>query len=121
MEIPGDHKISGNRRIAVPIKIILAILLFLCLANWPYGYYQFVRFAALIGFGYLAHDADKRGKINELLIYAILGFMFQPFFKIAFGRVIWNVVDVAVGVALLISIFFKNDGGKKSLESNNLS
>ena len=30
------------------IKIILAILLFLCLADMPYGYYQFVRFAAMI-------------------------------------------------------------------------
>ena len=37
------------------IKIILAILFFLCLADMPYGYYQFVRFAGLIGFVILAY------------------------------------------------------------------
>jgi len=36
------------------IKIILAALLFLYLANMPYGYYQFVIFAALVGFAVLA-------------------------------------------------------------------
>jgi len=30
------------------IESILAILLFFCLADMPYGYYQFVRFAGLI-------------------------------------------------------------------------
>jgi hypothetical protein len=32
------------------IKITLAILFFLCLADMPYGYYQLVRFAGLLGF-----------------------------------------------------------------------
>ena len=31
------------------IKIILAFLFVLCLAQMPYGYYQFVRFSGLIG------------------------------------------------------------------------
>jgi len=39
------------------IKIALAILLFLCLLDMPYGYYQFVRFVALIGFGILTYKA----------------------------------------------------------------
>jgi len=31
--------------------------------------------------------------------------LFQPFFKIALGRELWNVVDVVVGVGLLVSVF----------------
>ena len=65
------------------IKIVLAILLFLCLADMPYGYYQFVRFAGLIGFAILAYQANQQ------------------------GRQMWNVVDVVVGIGLLISIFMK--------------
>ena len=42
------------------IKIVLAVLFFLCLADMPYGFYQFVRFAGLIGFAILAYQAHKK-------------------------------------------------------------
>ncbi|MFA9220736.1 MAG: DUF6804 family protein [Sediminibacterium sp.] len=87
------------------IKIILAILMFICLADVPYGYFQFVRFAALVGFGLLAIGASNEGRQTEMFIYGALALLFQPFFKIALGREVWNVVDVIVGAGLLISIF----------------
>ena len=89
------------------IKIILAILFFLCLADMPYGFYQFVRFAGLIGFAILAYQANQQGRQTEMIIYGGLALLFQPFFKIALGRQMWNIVDVVVGVGLLISIFMK--------------
>jgi hypothetical protein len=89
------------------IKIFLAILFFICLADMPYGYYQFVRFAGLIGFAILAYQANKQGRQAELIIYGGLALLFQPFFKIALGRQMWNIVDVVVGIGLLISIFMK--------------
>jgi hypothetical protein len=89
------------------IKIILAILFFLCLADMPYGYYQFVRFAGLFGFAILAYQAHEQDRQTEMIIYAGLALLFQPFFKIALGRQMWNIVDVIVGIGLLISIFMK--------------
>jgi hypothetical protein len=88
-------------------KITLAILFFLCLADMPYGFYELVRFTALVGFAILAFQANKEGKQIEMVIYAILALLFQPFFKIALGRALWNSIDLVVGVALLISIFIK--------------
>lgn len=89
------------------IKIILAVLFFICLANMPYGFYQFVRFAGLIGFAILAYQANQQGRQIELIIYGGLALLFQPFFKIALGRQIWNIVDIVVGIGLVISIFMK--------------
>ena len=89
------------------IKIGLAILFFLCLADMPYGFYQFVRFVALIGFAILAYQANQQGKQTEMIIYGALALLFQPFFKIALGRELWNIVDVVVGIGLLISTFLK--------------
>jgi hypothetical protein len=43
------------------IKIVLAVLFFICLFDMPYGYYQFVRFAGLIGFAILAYQANQQG------------------------------------------------------------
>ena len=90
------------------IKILLALLLFICLADMPYGYYQLVRFAGLIGFSILAYKAYEHNKKIEMIIFVGLALLFQPFFKISIGREIWNIVDVIVGVGLLLSIFIKN-------------
>jgi hypothetical protein len=89
------------------IKIFLAILFFLCLADMPYGFFQFVRFASLIGFGILAYHANSNSKQTEVIIYIILAVLFQPFFKISLGRELWNIVDVIVALALLISLCLK--------------
>lgn len=87
------------------IKIILAILFFICLADMPYGYFQFVRFSALLGFTILAYKAHEQGRQTEMIIYSGLALLFQPFFKIALGRQIWNIVDVIVGLGLILSLF----------------
>ncbi len=96
-----------NLNLSNLIKIVLAVLFFLCLADMPYGFYQFVRFAGLIGFAILAYQAHEQGRQTEMIIYGGLALLFQPFFKIALGREIWNIVDVIVGIGLLISIFMK--------------
>lgn len=89
------------------IKIMLAISFFLCLADMPYGFYQFVRFAAFIGFAILAYQANQQGRTTEMIIYSGLALLFQPFFKIALGRQIWNIVDLLLGIGLIASIFLK--------------
>ena len=82
-------------------------MLFLCLADMPYGFYQFVRFAGLIGFAILAYQANQQGRQTEMIIYGGLALLFQPFFKVALGRQMWNIIDVVVGLGLIISIFLK--------------
>ena len=86
------------------IKLALAVLFLLCLADIPYGFYQFVRFLALIGFGILAWEAGQRNHSPEMLMYVALAILFQPIFKISLGRYIWNMVDVVVGVGLMVSL-----------------
>ena len=73
----------------------------------PYGFYQFVRFAGLIGFAILAYQANQQGRQTEMIIYGGLALLFQPFFKVALGRQMWNIIDVGVGLGLIISIFLK--------------
>lgn len=78
----------------------------------PYGFYQFVRFAGLVGFGILAYQAHEQDRQTEMIIYGSLALLFQPFFKIALGREIWNIVDIIVGIGLILSIFIKPKLGK---------
>ncbi len=73
----------------------------------PYGYFQFVRIAGLIGFAILGYQANQQGRQTAMIIYGGFALLFQPFFKIALGRQIWNIVDVVIGIGLIISIFTK--------------
>ncbi len=104
-----QHSILQQVDIDMPtlIKLILAVLFFVCLLDMPYGYYQLVRFAALIGFAILAYTANEQGQKTEAIVYVCLAILFQPLIKIALGREIWNVVDVLVGIGLIASIFIK--------------
>jgi hypothetical protein len=42
-----------------------------------------------------------------MILYGGLTLLFQPFYKIALGREIWNIVDVIVGAGLILSIFYR--------------
>lgn len=86
------------------IKLIIAILLLLCLADMPYGFFQLVRFATTAAFAYLSYDYFKSKKDGLGILFTALALLFQPFIKIALGRTLWNVVDVLVAVALFYFI-----------------
>lgn len=79
----------------------MAALLLLCLANMPYGFYQFVRFLAMACFAYFSYDYFKNEQEGLGFAFAALAILFQPFFKIALGRTIWNILDVVIAIGLI--------------------
>src|SRR6218665_1980181 len=99
------------------VKIILAVLLFLCLLKMPYGFYQFVRFVGLIGFSILAWQANQQGRQTEMLICCALALLFQPFFKIALGRQIMEYHRRS-SRRLACFIAFQKAQSKQNLKNN---
>ena len=97
------------------IKLTLAILFFLCLANMPYGYYEFIRFIALVAFAFLSYKSYEEGNKGLAFIYAALAILFQPLFKIYLGRTLWNIIDVIAALFLIATILYPP---KKSQENN---
>ena len=75
----------------------------------PYGYYQLVRFVAMIGFAYLAYKANKQNNKTEVIVFVVLAVLFQPFVTIALGRTIWNIVDFFIGIGLIGSLFLNKN------------
>lgn len=63
-----------------------------------------VRFVAMVAFGLMAYQYYTRQKAIASVTFGVLALLFQPFYKIALGRVTWNVIDVFVAV-LLIGLF----------------
>ena len=91
------------------IYLFLAAILLLCLAPMPYGYYMLVRFLAMTGFSMIAYRYYHEKKINIAWTFVALARLFQPFAKIALGRLIWNIVDVVVGIGLIILYFMEKE------------
>ena len=93
------------------IILFLAAMLLLCLAPMPYGYYQLTRFASMIVFGVLAYRYWNQEKKVLAVTFGALVLLFQPFFKVAIGRTMWNIVDVILAVGLLVLVFGEKKRG----------
>ena len=94
-------------------------MMLLCLAPMPYGYFQLVRFLSTLVLGVMAFRYYKERK--EWLAYTCgtLALLFQPFYKIALGRTVWNIVDVIVAIGLIALFFYewKKGDGKKEIKT----
>lgn len=99
-------------------KLILTVILLLCLAPVPYGYFQLVRLFSTIAFGLMAFRYYKEGKEKLAYTFGILVLLFQPFYKISLGRTVWNVVDVIVAIGLVILFFYEWKKGEGDLKKN---
>lgn len=86
------------------LKIVMAGVLLLCLAPMPYGYYTLVRFVAAVCFAIFAFAYYQKDKTPLCVAFGALALLFQPFVKVALGRVVWNLVDVAVAVMLVVLV-----------------
>jgi Gpi18-like mannosyltransferase len=70
----------------------------------------------MIVFVFLGYKAIEEKKEVQAMIFFALAVLFQPLFKIALGRMTWNIVDVVVGVGLIVSTtlsYLKPYGRKK--------
>ena len=93
------------------LKLGLGALSLLCIIDMPYGYYQLYRFLALGVFLYLAYE--EQDKKEWMIVWLMSALLVQPIFKIALGREIWNMVDIAFALILVISAFKKEQTVKK--------
>lgn len=93
-------------RVMKYIYLILAAMMLLCLAPMPYGYFQLVRFVAMVVFSIMAYYFYEEKKEVLMIIFGALALLFQPFIKIALGRTIWNVVDVIVAILLIVTCLY---------------
>lgn len=91
------------------ICLVLAALMLLCLFPMPYGFYQLVRFVAMVVFGVMAYQYHEQKNVPFAVLFGALALLFQPFFKIVLGRVIWNIVDVVVAIFLIVLFYSKKE------------
>lgn len=95
------------------LKLTISAILLICLLDMPYGFYELVRFVAMVVFAVCAYEYYQVKENGMCLTFAALTLLFQPFVKIVLGKVIWNVVDVVVAIGLLALIYKESRRRKK--------
>lgn len=96
------------------VSIILIILFLCCLLDMPYGYFLLVRCMGMTGFLILAyHEKDKKDK-TLMIIWICSALLINPFFKIALGRMLWNIADVLWSIGLLATLIIDYRKGKQA-------
>ena len=101
------------------VPLYLAAVLLLCLAPMPYGYFTLVRVLATVVFGIYAYRCYVGKKEGLTLVFATLALLFQPFAKVGFNRVVWNVIDVIVAIGMVALFFWERKNREKAEQGNN--
>lgn len=84
------------------IQVVGAAVLLSCIFPLPYGFFMLVRVAMTIIGGYLAYKYYEEDNTTLALTFCGIVLLFQPFFRIALGRELWLVIDVAISILLLV-------------------
>lgn len=83
--------------------IVASLMLLGALADWPYGYYQLLRFVVCIVAVYVAFIAYNWHKIWATCIFGFTAVLFNPLIPIHLSREIWQPIDVIWGILFILS------------------
>ena len=98
-------KISGKTAAINTVRIATSIMLFAALASQPRGYYEVLR---IIVCGVAAYSAYLAFPSHSRWVwfFVICAALFNPFLPVYLhAKSVWAVIDVAVGIAFLVSAF----------------
>ena len=84
------------------IKLLTILLLAGCLLKMPYGYFQFVRLAGFVLFGWLAYKENQEKRPILALLCILAAILLNPIVKIHFIRQLWNIIDAILAGLLII-------------------
>jgi len=86
--------------------LIAAVFLFLALIDgWPYRFFTLLRFVVFAISAYVAWMSYEAKKEKWVWIFGFIAVLFNPFIPIYLNRKIWRIIDLAVGVFMIISVF----------------
>lgn len=85
---------------------LLAILFLLgALGDWPYGYYQFLRWIITFIGAYTAYIAYNNKQNGWAWIFGIIAILFNPILPFYLSKGTWQFIDVVVAIVFFVSFF----------------
>ena len=107
-----SKSIIENRPHFIP-SAIAALMLFLSLAPWPYGYYQLLRFVVCGVAVYVASMAYNWHKIWATCLFGFIAVLFNPLIPIHLSREAWQPIDAICAILFLLNVFILKNPAEK--------
>lgn len=82
--------------------IIVIIMLFLSLGQWPYGYFILLRWIVTVGAIIVVINAFDKDIDWAKVSFIIIGILFNPITPIHLSREIWILLDIIVGIMFIL-------------------
>jgi len=82
-----------------------AVLLVAGLADWPYGYYVFLRWTVTVVAAFVGFVAYTWKGLHAVWPFGVIAILFNPLVPVHLSREIWAAIDLVVAAAFLVSIF----------------
>lgn len=102
----------GNRPLLVPM-LIAGILALVGIAQMPYGYYEFLRWALTAASITLAIVSWKLNRKNWLIVAIPIFILWFPPFQIFMDKSVWVFLDLFAGSALISAGFLLTPGNRE--------
>jgi hypothetical protein len=96
-----DKKLMAKRPHLIP-SLITAVMLFLALAELPYGYYQLLRLVVCGVSVYIAFMAYKWQKVWGVWLFGFIALLFNPLIPIHLSKELWQPIDAICALLFLI-------------------
>jgi len=84
--------------------ILSIIMLFGTIAEWPYGYYTFLRWITCISSILVAFQAFEKNIDWAKVVFVIIAILFNPLAPIYLSRSIWIPIDIITAILLIFVI-----------------
>ena len=96
-----NENILEKRPHLIP-AVIAALMLFGALGQWPYGYYQLLRFVTCAVSVYVAFMAYQWQKIWAVWLFGFIGLLFNPLIPIHLPREVWQLIDITCAFLFVV-------------------
>ena len=106
------NRILHKRPHQIPC-IVAAVGLLAALGDWPYGYYQLLRFVVCGVSVYVAVVAYGWKKLWATWVFGFLAVLFNPLAPIHLSRDLWQPIDFACALLFAVVAFVLKEPAEK--------
>jgi hypothetical protein len=82
--------------------VIAAVMLLAATGKWPYGYYQFMRWAVCAAAVFVAYKGVTFKQVWAVCVFGAVAVLFNPLVPIHLKRATWPTFDVLAAAVFIV-------------------
>ncbi len=86
-------------------SLMSSLILLGALADWPYGYYQLLRFIVCGTGAFVAFTAYQEQKMCYAWMFGFISLLFNPLIPLHLSKELWQPIDVICAILFIVVAF----------------